>query len=67
MASTISIVTLVVGATSIFYSAQIFLLGAEFTWLYAHNHGSRASEAASKDHGSSGSSARVSSMWQAAA
>ena len=30
----------------VFYSAQIFLLGAEFTWLYAHNHGSRASEAA---------------------
>ncbi len=27
----------------VFYSAQIFLLGAEFTWLYAHNHGSRAS------------------------
>lgn len=26
----------------VFYSAQIFLLGAEFTWLYAHNHGSRA-------------------------
>ena len=26
----------------VFYSSQIFLLGAEFTWLYAHNHGSRA-------------------------
>jgi membrane protein len=25
----------------VFYSAQIFLLGAEFTWLYAHSHGSR--------------------------
>jgi membrane protein len=31
----------------VFYSAQIFLLGAEFTWLYAHSHGSRAAEAAS--------------------
>jgi membrane protein len=28
----------------VFYSSQIFLLGAEFTWLYAHNHGSRAAE-----------------------
>jgi membrane protein len=29
----------------VFYSAQIFLLGAEFTWLYAHSHGSKAAEA----------------------
>ena len=29
----------------VFYSSQIFLLGAEFTWLYAHNHGSKAGEA----------------------
>lgn len=29
----------------VFYSAQIFLLGAEFTWLYAYSHGSRATEA----------------------
>jgi membrane protein len=28
----------------VFYSAQIFLLGAEFTWIYAHSHGSRAAE-----------------------
>jgi len=26
----------------VFYSSQIFLLGAEFTWLYAHNHGTLA-------------------------
>jgi hypothetical protein len=26
----------------VYYSAQIFLLGAEFTWVYAHRHGSRA-------------------------
>ena len=28
----------------VFYSAQIFLLGAEFTWLYAHSHGSRSDQ-----------------------
>jgi membrane protein len=28
----------------VYYSAQIFLLGAEFTWVYAHSHGSRSSE-----------------------
>jgi membrane protein len=28
----------------VFYSSQIFLLGAEFTWLYAHNHGSKVGE-----------------------
>jgi membrane protein len=32
----------------VFYSAQIFLLGAEFTWLYAHSLGSR-SEIADED------------------
>jgi membrane protein len=26
----------------VYYSSQIFLLGAEFTWVYAHSHGSRA-------------------------
>jgi membrane protein len=26
----------------VYYSAQIFLLGAEFTRLYAYAHGSRA-------------------------
>ena len=25
----------------VYYSAQIFLIGAEFTWVYAHEHGSR--------------------------
>jgi len=28
-----------------YYSAQIFLLGAEFTYLYAHHYGSRISKA----------------------
>jgi membrane protein len=36
--------SLVVLLVWFFYSSQIFLLGAEFTWLYAHNHGSRAGE-----------------------
>jgi membrane protein len=36
--------SLVVLMVWVFYSSQIFLLGAEFTWLYAHSHGSRAGE-----------------------
>jgi membrane protein len=28
----------------VYYSSQIFLLGAEFTWVFAHSHGSRAGE-----------------------
>jgi membrane protein len=28
----------------VYYSAQIFLLGAEFTWVYSHSHGSRVGE-----------------------
>jgi len=28
----------------VYYSSQIFLLGAEFTWVYAHSHGSRAGQ-----------------------
>jgi uncharacterized BrkB/YihY/UPF0761 family membrane protein len=26
----------------VYYSAQIFLLGAEFTWIYANNYGSKS-------------------------
>lgn len=33
--------SLVVVLVWVYYSAQIFLLGAEFTWVYAHAHGSR--------------------------
>jgi membrane protein len=29
----------------VYYSAQIFLLGAEFTWAYAHSRGSRSTPA----------------------
>jgi len=30
----------------VYYSAQIFLLGAEFTWVFANEHGSRSTPAA---------------------
>jgi membrane protein len=33
--------SLVVVLLWVYYSAQIFLLGAEFTWAFAHRHGSR--------------------------
>ncbi len=32
----------------VYLSAQIFLLGAEFTWVYSHQHGSRAERFESK-------------------
>ncbi len=38
--------SLVVLLVWMYYSAQIFLLGAEFTWVYAHRFGSRAGAAA---------------------
>jgi membrane protein len=34
--------SLVIILVWVYYSAQIFLLGAEFTWVYAHSHGWRA-------------------------
>lgn len=37
--------SLVVLLVWVYYSAQIFLLGAEFTWVYAHEHGSRKKDA----------------------
>ena len=39
--------SLVVLLMWVYYSAQIFLLGAEFTWVYAHGHGSRSGRNAS--------------------
>src|SRR5688572_15920863 len=33
----------------VYYSAQIFLLGAEFTWVYAHHSGSRQSRPAAAE------------------
>jgi membrane protein len=36
--------SLVVILVWVYYSSQIFLLGAEFTWVFAHSHGSSAGE-----------------------
>jgi membrane protein len=36
--------SLVVMLVWVYYSAQIFLLGAEFTWVYAHTLGSKSDE-----------------------
>ena len=33
----------------VYYSAQVFLLGAEFTWVYARAHGSQAPNVANTD------------------
>ncbi|MDQ3185996.1 MAG: YihY/virulence factor BrkB family protein [Pseudomonadota bacterium] len=41
--------SLVVVLVWVYYSAQIFLLGAEFTWVYAHAHGSKKEEASPRD------------------
>jgi membrane protein len=38
--------SLVVLLLWVYFSAQIFLLGAEFTWVYSHRYGSRAPGAA---------------------
>ncbi len=35
--------SLVVLLVWVYYSAQIFLLGVEFTWIYSHTHGSQKS------------------------
>jgi membrane protein len=43
--------SLVVLLVWMYYSAQIFLLGAEFTWVYAHTHGSRSHIGAQKAGG----------------
>lgn len=36
--------SLVVVLLWVYYAAQVFLLGAEFTWVYANQHGSRAGQ-----------------------
>jgi membrane protein len=36
--------SLVVLLVWVYYSAQIFLFGAEFTWVYSHRYGSRANQ-----------------------
>ena len=42
--------SLVVLLIWMYYSAQIFLLGAEFTWVYAHRYGSRAAGPQAQAH-----------------
>jgi membrane protein len=42
--------SLVIVMVWIYYSAQIFLLGAEFTWVYAHEAGSRRGQAPQKEN-----------------
>jgi membrane protein len=42
--------SLVIVMVWIYYSAQIFLLGAEFTWTYAHAAGSRRGQAKEKEN-----------------
>jgi membrane protein len=37
--------SLVVVLLWVYYSAQIFLFGAEFTWVYCHKFGSRRGQA----------------------
>ena len=36
--------SLIVVLLWVYYSAQIFLFGAEFTWVYSHRYGSRRAE-----------------------
>jgi membrane protein len=43
--------SLVVVLVWVYYSAQIFLLGAEFTRIYSHSHGSRKEQAAPEKGG----------------
>jgi membrane protein len=42
--------SLVIVMVWIYYSAQIFLLGAEFTWVYAHESGSRRGQSPHKEN-----------------
>ncbi len=41
--------SLVVLLLWVYYSAQIFLLGAEFTWVYSHQHASRRGKAVTSE------------------
>lgn len=43
--------SLVVLLVWVYYSAQIFLLGAEFTWVFAHEHGSRRRQGPARPSG----------------
>lgn len=43
--------SLVVVLLWVYYAAQVFLLGAEFTWVYANEHGSRAHDGVDTETG----------------
>ena len=58
--------SLVVLLIWVYYSAQIFLLGAEFTWVYANDHGSLA-KAGQKIHATAAERQRPGQPSQAAA
>ena len=49
--------SLVVLLVWVYYSAQIFLLGAEFTWVYAHDHGSLATKSKASEASAPGGAA----------
>src|SRR5512141_693910 len=54
--------SLVVLLVWVYFSAQIFLLGAEFTWVYSHEYGSKAAQSGQKSasavpHSSDGTTA----------
>ncbi len=49
--------SLVVLMVWVYYSAQIFLFGAEFTWVYAHELGSRRGQARPRPAGATGEAA----------
>ncbi|HEX7565382.1 MAG TPA: YihY/virulence factor BrkB family protein [Bradyrhizobium sp.] len=56
--------SLVVLLVWVYFSAQIFLLGAEFTWVYSHEYGSKAGQAGKKSasavpHSSDGAASAV--------
>src|SRR5204863_9498870 len=46
--------SLVVMMVWVYYSAQIFLFGAEFTWVYAHEFGSRRGKARPQSESATG-------------
>jgi membrane protein len=54
--------SLVVLLVWVYYSAQIFLLGAEFTWVFAHEHGSLRGQADGKVPASAAASPEAGSV-----
>jgi uncharacterized BrkB/YihY/UPF0761 family membrane protein len=57
--------SLVVVLVWVYYSAQIFLLGAEYTWVYANEIGSRKAESTSQTLAAPDAAARISARTPA--